>query len=121
MSVRLEYVPVGTLAKFRTVEKSISCAKSTVMDFPCERRETGVPPACGVKVAPVMVTKKDMTSHTGASFPKRVTEPRLAVVELRLELLDVVELLDILAGLLPPQPASIRIILPIPSQAKTSR
>ena len=92
------------------------------MDFPCKRTETGVPPPCGVKVAPVMVTTKDMTSHTGASFPKRVTEPRLAVVELRLELPEAVELLDMLgAGLLPPQPASITITPAIPSQATTSR
>jgi hypothetical protein len=56
-----------------------------------------------------MVTINERTSHTGASSPKRVIEPRLAVAELALELLEV----TVLPGMLddcepPPQRVIIR-------------
>lgn len=77
VSVRLEYVPAAKLAVLRIVAKSMSLAKSTVIGFPDARTETGVPPPWGVRLAAVIVTVKDSTSQTGASFPKITTEPRL--------------------------------------------
>src|SRR5712692_6825844 len=82
VTVSVEYIPVGTLAKFKMVEKSISLAKSTVTGWPEGSTETGVPPFCGVRVAAVIVTVNEITSQTGASLPNTTTEPMVAGAEL---------------------------------------
>jgi hypothetical protein len=62
------------------VAKSIREAKSTVSGFPPGSTETGLEPDCGVNVRPVIVTRKEITLHRGASPPKIAKVPGLVIV-----------------------------------------
>src|SRR5947199_9981874 len=57
------------------VAKSIREAKSTVRGCDEEMTETGEPSPSGVSVAPVIVTVRESTAHSGASDARIASEP----------------------------------------------
>jgi hypothetical protein len=59
----------------RMLVKSARRAKSTVDGAALITTGTNCPPACGTRLAEVIVTRKDSTSQTGASVPKTTTDP----------------------------------------------